>query len=223
MHPRSMAYLGRCWADAALGEHASVAAFAHLSLHMLNLGAPPQLLLGAIQAMKEEVQHAQLCFGVARKFLGHAIGPGPMDVPSFTTATGQSGAILAAAIAEGCIDETISTHYARAASARCIDHAIETTLSKIVADEDRHAALSWQFVAWMLDREPGLRPLARSCFQDHLARRSAARTAPPGDERDFVDGHGILDAAARHAAEETAVSAVILPRAAQLLDCSLAA
>lgn len=225
MRAQNMAYMGRCWADAGLGEHASVAAFAHLSLHMLNLGAPPRLLLGAIQAMKEEVQHAQLCFGVARKFLGHAVGPGPLQVPDFAAALDDTSSILAAAIVEGCIEETISTQYAREASARCLDHAIETTLGKIIADEARHAELSWQFVAWMLEREPALRPLARSCFLEQLTlRRQAHASEPvgPGNETAFVDGLGILDAASRDAARQTAIETVILPKARQLLDCDFA-
>ncbi len=218
MSPASMACLGQRWASAALGEHASVAAFAHVVLHMMNLGAPPPLLLAAIRAMKEEVQHAQLCFSVAKKFLGHPVGPGQLNVPSFSAALDQPERILDAAIAEGCIDETISTQYARQASASCVDHGIQVVLDKIVDDEDRHAELSWNFVAWMLAQDPALVPVAQASFRQHLAQRAVAGVP---DDTDLVEGHGILGAAAQTRARAHAIEHVILPRARALLACDL--
>jgi hypothetical protein len=52
--------LAHIWIETALGEHASVAAFARFVLHLLSLGTPPDLLLDAIQAMEDEVHHARL-------------------------------------------------------------------------------------------------------------------------------------------------------------------
>lgn len=219
MSPDNRAYLGRCWADAALGEHASVAAFAHLVLHMMNLGAPPPLLLSAIRAMKEEVQHAQLCFSIARKFLGHPVGPGPMNLPSFSAARDKPEVILASAITEGCIDETVSTYYARAARDTCVDHEISVVLSKIVAEEDRHAELSWNFVEWMVAKFPDLQEGADDCFARHLAKRAQAR---PAEAEFFVEGYGILSPQAREKAELLAIEQVILPRSRALLRLDLA-
>src|SRR4051812_25046287 len=101
-----------------LGEHASVAAFARFVLHLLSLGAPPELLLDAIQAMKDEVQHARLCFGIARQLTGRAASPGPMDLARVFDTRDEPGAIMRAAILEGCFGETVAARYAEAALAR---------------------------------------------------------------------------------------------------------
>ena len=58
--------LGRAWNEMGLAEHASVAAFSRFVLHLMGLGAPPDLLLDAIQAMKDEGKKrglASLCDG----------------------------------------------------------------------------------------------------------------------------------------------------------------
>jgi hypothetical protein len=219
MTPDHKAYLGRCWADAALGEHASVAAFAHLVLHMMNLGAPPSLLQAAIRAMKEEVQHAQLCFRIAKNYLGYPVGPGPLDLPSFSAGLDEPQLILAAAIAEGCIDESVSTYFAREACEACLDPEIRVVLNKIVVDEDRHSDLSWNFVRWMLDKFPKLQAEAEGCFVRHLANRSRSQ---PVEEQFFLEGHGILSRMGKTKAERRAVEESILPKTRALFGHDLA-
>lgn len=56
------------WAEDGLYEHASIASFARFALELLALGAPPSLLEDVHAAMADELHHARLCFGLARRF-----------------------------------------------------------------------------------------------------------------------------------------------------------
>lgn len=164
MTPEESTRLGRAWLEMGLGEHASVAAFARFVLHLLRLGAPPELLRGAIRAMDDEVVHTRICFGVAKRFTGKAAGPGPIDMSDVADQPADHRSIMEAAILEGCIAETISARYAQVAFERAEDRAIRTALARIAEDESRHADLSWRFVHWLLHKFPELNSAAAACF-----------------------------------------------------------
>ena len=56
---------GRAWTADALLEHASVASFSRLSLALLAVGAPADLVALAHRAALDEIRHARLCFALA--------------------------------------------------------------------------------------------------------------------------------------------------------------
>lgn len=61
--------LGELWLLTARMEHASVAAFSQLGLHLAALGAPARLLEATHRAALDEIRHARACFAIV-----HAIG-----------------------------------------------------------------------------------------------------------------------------------------------------
>ena len=67
--------LGEYWLHNARMEHASIAAFARLSLELLSLGAPPDLLRQSASAQADEIHHAEICFSLASHYLGEGISP----------------------------------------------------------------------------------------------------------------------------------------------------
>jgi hypothetical protein len=209
MTSEDRARVGRAWLEMGIGEHASVAAFARFILHLMSLGAPPDLLLDAIQAMKDEVQHARLCFGIAMRLTGDAAGPGRMDLSRIFEQGDDPASILEAAIIEGCINETISAICARAALDRAEDSTIRAVLTRIVEDESRHADLAWRFVGWMLETYPALTATAQACF-------AAALSAPAADseeeENTLLERYGHLLPSSKRRVMEAALHDVIVPR-----------
>lgn len=205
--------VGQAWLEAGLGEHASVAAFARLVLHLMSLGATPELLRDAIRAMDDEVEHARLCFGIAKCFTGVAAGPGPMDLSGESN---DPGTILEAAILEGCIAETISARCAQVALERLKHESIRPALTRIAQDESRHADLSWNFVDWMLQTYPELAASAANCFSRALA-------SPVPAERETVnqctalEDFGHLLAATKARVAEAVILKEIRPRKDALL------
>jgi hypothetical protein len=141
------------WAEAGCDEHASVAAFARFILELLAVGAPSDLVADATRAQADEVVHARMCFEVASRIGDDAYGPGPLDIRG-ALRDFDPRRVLLDAVREGCIGETIAA--AQAATARDLaqDAEIKAVLDRIATDESRHAALSWQFVRWMLERYP---------------------------------------------------------------------
>jgi len=206
--------LGRLWLETALGEHASVAAFARFVLHLLSLGAPPELLLDAIQAMKDEVHHARFCFGIARQFTNEAAGPGRMDISGVLDDGDDPSSILRAAILEGCFEETVSAECARVAVERVEAPAIRTALLQIADDEAKHADLAWRFVDWILKAYPELKPIAEDCFARALAN------LPRTEEEDSFpsqENYGLLLSSSRRQVREATLRETIVPRIKTIL------
>jgi hypothetical protein len=69
--------LGAEWRDNGKKEHASVAAFAQLTLDLMAVGAPPELVAAAQRDALDEVRHAAACFAIARDIDGLAESPSP--------------------------------------------------------------------------------------------------------------------------------------------------
>jgi hypothetical protein len=161
-------HLGQVWLESGLGEHASVAAFGRLILDLMSLGSPPTLLTQASKAIDDEVVHAQLCFGMARRFTGRTLGPGQLDISGAIRKDEGPGAIISAAVEEGCVFETISARQAAHAITLTTDPVARQVLTRIAADESQHAELSWAFVEWALQHFPDQRALAAETFHRAL-------------------------------------------------------
>lgn len=149
--------LGNEWADRALGEHASVPAFAAFTIALMSNNAPPRLVEDALTAAMDEVRHAKTSFEVASLLLGTTVEPGPIP-PSTHTFEADMKAMALAAAQEGCVDETLSA----LAAAYDVDARLDentrisdTTKSMlkdkvrtIALEEARHSGLAWRTVHW---------------------------------------------------------------------------
>ena len=214
MTPQEQDRVCNLWVVAGLGEHASVGSFARFVLHLLGVGAPPSLLREAIQAMQDEIEHATICFGIARSISGEAIGPGPMDLSGIVDHSPDARTMLDAAIIEGCFGETVAAHYAKVAAHRVQLPELRPLLSRIADDEARHAELSWRFVAWLLETRPELRKEAATCFARIFSEPMAS------DELDgpSLEQWGHLLPSSKRQVAATVIAEVIRPRAAALCE-----
>jgi hypothetical protein len=154
--------LGKEWTERALGEHASVPAFAAFTIALMSNNAPPTLVQDALTAAMDEVRHAETSFEVASLLLGTVIEPGP--IPPSTHTFGQNMTALALAAAqEGCIDETLSALVAayevdtRIEQNPRINDATKAVLKEkirtIALEETRHSALAWRTVRWACEMD----------------------------------------------------------------------
>jgi len=142
------------WARAGAGEHASVPAFARLTLQLLALGAPTDLLRGAQQAALDELGHAERCWALAERFGAAPISAGPFPFPRDVAVNVSLAELAAAAVREGCLAETLGAHVAAVAAEQAPEPEIRAELSLIAREEATHAVLSFRIVAWAL-REGG--------------------------------------------------------------------
>ena len=199
--------------DAALMEHASIAAFARFTLELLALGAPPSLVADATSAMADEQRHAAACFALASAYAGSPVGPGALDVRGCLDRV-ELEHVVVTTFLEGCIGETVAAMEARESAHHVADPVLERTLSAIAADEARHAALAWRFVKWALALG-GERTelLLRRELESALARANdaASRLSPTAtlDPTELADG--VLSPAWRAALRRTALEDVVAP------------
>ena len=207
------------WLRDALEEHASIAAFARFTLHLLSVGAPPGLILASQSAARDEVRHARACFALAKRYGGRDVGPAALSLEGVLPP--MSLAEIAALTAEeGCVGETLGALLAERQLATTTDPWVRDVLTRahLVADECRHAELAWSFVSWAVVH--GDERVERAV---HEAISRAVRTtlAMPLRRYDGIDlgawrAHGRLTCAEARTLVERGVREVIAPAAALL-------
>jgi len=216
--PELRAELRRGWAEQALMEHASVAAFARFVLQLFSLGAPADLVAAATTAMQDEIRHAQDCFRLARRHSDAELGPGPLPVAGALQQT-DLGEVVLGTVLEGCIGETLAALEAAEALQHCEDPAARGVLERIAAEETRHAELAWRFVAWALDAAgetaAGLRRRIRDLFERELAAQRDGDLIGSLDRE--LARHGLLSQPVRQALRRRALAEVVAPCAQALL------
>jgi hypothetical protein len=218
LDPRTRAALADAWARDARYEHASVASFARLALELLAVGAPPELLRDAQQAMGDEIRHAERCFALASAYAGSPMGPGPLPFDGALPRASLEE-MAAAAVREGCIGETIAAIAAAEARDLARDPAVRAALDVIATDEAEHAAMSWRLCAWAY-RTGGADVRAAIANAFASALDLPAEEAPEGIDADAFRAHGrLLPSEARESAER-ALAEVVRPSAAALLASS---
>jgi hypothetical protein len=188
------------WRENGKTEHASVAAFARLTLDLMALGAPPPLIAAANQDALDEIRHTQLCFSLARALDGRAISPGPFPQAQRAAALPRLRLLALARLAvdslvDGALHEGVSARIIAKLAQRCEVPGITGVLREIAADEGRHSAHGWAVVAWCL--EEGGRPVAEALrgavrALPHQMRSALPRAASVGQwERWGIHGHSL--------------------------------
>lgn len=196
------------WRENGRTEHASVAAFARLTLDLVALGAPPELIAGAQRDALDEVRHAELCFSLARALDGVAEGPGafPAAAKARTLSTTRIVALSELAVdslVDGALHEGVSARIVAKLARRCADPAIASMMKEIAADEGRHSRHGWDVVKWCLAEggEPVARALAGAMkmLPETMASPIPAEARAGGWERFGIMGEA-LEAEEHHAA-----------------------
>jgi hypothetical protein len=194
------------YAEAGLMEHASVAAFARFALQLLALGAPSELVAETSRAMADETRHAEVCFGLARRY-GLDAAPGPLDVGGVLGEVSLER-VLDLVVIEGCIGESGAALEAAWASGSATEPVVREALGGIAEDEARHAALAFRFVAWAASRHdwvlPRVRCLVAAAVLGGEAGGGAEEPVSPARQ-----AHGVLDLPTRRLARRVALLDVI--------------
>lgn len=147
--------LADAWLEDARLEHASIAAFARLSLQLLSLGAPAELVEEAQLASLDELRHAEFCFAMASHHAGEELGPGPLAVRGALDDLSLAG-LIESNLLEGCIGETLAAERLRCRAGLCVAPELSDALLRMAEDETRHAELAFRIFAWCREQAPQL-------------------------------------------------------------------
>lgn len=211
-----VAELAAAWLTDAQMEHASVAAFARLTLELMAVGTPPDVLAAVSQASIDEVEHAKQCFTLADRFGAPAVQPKAL-APAPLRDEGYAGLAVNTFI-EGCVGETIAALVAGRGARACLDPDSKATLARIAADEAEHAALAWEILTFAVEREPSVAALVREAAAQGLARAQAmADQVKPTPTSDELLAWGRLDEAGVAQAAADAWRDIIVPTLESLI------
>jgi hypothetical protein len=130
--------VGAYFATMAHLEAASVASFRRLGRELRAQGAPARLVEDARRAAGDEVRHARIMRSFAAQ---HGCKPAPVRVRRLAARSVE--AIARENAAEGCVRETFGALVASWQARTAGDRAFASAMSRIAADETRHAELSW--------------------------------------------------------------------------------
>ena len=153
--PDDSAAIAKAWRENGRTEHASVAAFAQLTLDLLGLGAPPALVVAAQQDALDEIAHTEICFSLARALDGEEGSPGPFPEAHhrpthFKSRPWELARLAVSSLVDGALHEGLSAAVVAKMAKRCAVPEIRAALARIAADEGRHAAHGWEVVQWCL-------------------------------------------------------------------------
>jgi hypothetical protein len=164
-------------AGAAQAEAESVGAFAILAAELASLGADRKFVRAARAAMKDEIAHARMMRRLAKTKPAKTKTP---PVPSRSlVAFAEHNA------AEGCVRETFGVALAAFQAAHAADPRVRAAMTRIVADEARHASLAFRIDAWARERlsKTGRRRVRSAERAAIVELQRAVRTWPDGDAR----------------------------------------
>jgi hypothetical protein len=204
--------LAEAWLKDALEEHASVAAFARFTMHLLAHGAPPEFVAGAQRASLDEIRHAKLCFGLARRYGRSVRGPGPLALDG-AFAERSLAEVAALAAEEGCVGETLGAALAREQLSVATDPHVIAALRRIARDEARHAELAWRFMRWAVLRGgDAIRRVVAARVEAAIASTLAMEIVSyDGIDLDAWRAHGRLTCVESRAAAALAIEEVVRP------------
>lgn len=199
------ARLGAYWTEVAALEHASVASFARFTLELLGVGAPPELVADTQRAALDEVEHARLAWSLASAYLGRPVGPGPLRVDDVAPARSLAQ-MVASLVKEGCVGETLGAAEAEAMAAAVGQTGLGAALRTVAGDEQRHAALAWRTLRWLVARHGDA---VRGATVAAVAEMEAELVAPATEPLDATPG--LLSQAQRMALRRATLERVIRP------------
>lgn len=191
LDPAVRQVLAQGWLSMARMEHASIAAFSQLSLHLAALGADSELVERTHLAALDEIRHARRGFAIASAYAGEPLAAGPIAELVKPDASEIDFIRLAiGTLVDGCVAEGVAADVTRAASLRAVDPVIREALAMIARDEQGHAELAWDVLAWCLAR-------GGAAVHDAVAARLHGLDREIDDAADVpaLAEHGVLDQA----------------------------
>ena len=138
----------RVWAQRAAEERIAGQAMHELATALSGEPLSEGYQWLATRAAQDELQHAELCRGLAQVYAG-------CDLPCPLIQTGRSRTPdkVLTAFEHICVRESLQGAVFRVAREYATDAAVLRTLSTLVDDENEHAELGWELVATLSNPE----------------------------------------------------------------------
>lgn len=144
------------WSDRVQAEYATGAAASQLSLWLMQIGAPTELIVAALRVVEEEIDHAARSFEVCR--LAGLAKPRKVDRAMLglprDPATPLEHDIVRGCLRVFCLGETYAVEILREMRAVCTYAPAREVIDQLLVDEVNHRDFGFELLAWMIARDP---------------------------------------------------------------------
>lgn len=151
--PRADDLVRREWLRRVEAEYRSGAHAQHLTLWLMQLGAPPDLIERGLDVVRDELSHAELSDAVYRA----AGGTHPPSLQRESLSLTRQPAevlefdVLRVCVEMFCLGETVAVRlFTRLRDAASVP-VVRTALDRILRDEVRHRDFGWSLLDWLLE------------------------------------------------------------------------
>ena len=207
------------WQRRTEAEYRSAALASQVTLWLIQVGAPPDLIRDGLQVVEDELSHSELSAQVAGAAGGGEAAP-VLDGRALTLPC-PDGPLLAVALALVrffCIGETVAVPMFRMLRAKATQPLCRDVLDVVLRDEARHRQFGWDSLDWLLDaHQPRVGPAIAAALPTMMAEvRQAYEGSSDGSGTPMppdAEAWGLADASAYAA---TVNQALVVDVAARL-------
>lgn len=146
----------REWQRRTQAEYGSAAVAQQVTLWLIQVGAPPDLIRDGLQVVRDELAHSELSAEVAGAAADRVVRP--VIDPAVLTLPAPNGPLLAVASAVVryfCIGETVAVPLFRMLRSKATVPAARRVLDTVLGDEARHRQFGWDSLDWLLSAHGG--------------------------------------------------------------------
>ena len=149
--PRIAAPVTAEWGRRTQAEYISAAIAQQVTLWLIQLGAPPDLIRDGLRVAEDEVSHSELSAAVARCAGGEVAAP-VLDPTTLALpeADNRVDAVVDAILRFFCVGETIAVPLFRMLRQNATAPSARQALDRVLRDETRHRQFGWDVLDWLL-------------------------------------------------------------------------
>jgi len=143
------------WRARIAAEYTSAAVTQHLTLWLIQAGAPPDLIDAGLAIVADELAHSR----ISHEVYVAAGGTLPPALDRAQLGLARSAAplehdILRIAVRVFCLGETVAVPLFRHLRERCTQELARAALDRILRDEVRHRDFGWDLLDWLCATDP---------------------------------------------------------------------
>lgn len=145
------------WSARIAAEYTSAAVTQHLTLWLIQAGAPPDLIDAGLAIVADELAHSRLSHEVyvaAGGTAAPAIERG--DLGLHRTSAPLEHDLLRVAVRVFCLGETVAVPLFKHLRERCTEASARAALDRILRDEVRHRDFGWDLLDWLCSVDAGV-------------------------------------------------------------------
>ncbi|MGI8809964.1 MAG: ferritin-like domain-containing protein [Acidimicrobiales bacterium] len=210
------------WSRRTQAEYASAAIAHEVTLWLIQLGAPPDLIRDGLRVVGDELTHSELSAAVAGAAGGveRPVTINASDVAGFGGGASVNG-LGALVLRFFCIGETVAVPLFRMLRSGCTVPVARQALDRVLRDEAAHRQFGWDVLDWLLTTsgEPvrlHLEPLLAPALDDVTRAYASSPTGHGSDALEpDVAKWGLAPPSAYAATVLEAVRRELLPRFAE--------